>query len=81
MAITISDAINKQKENTGFKHVPAGGLCSTHNLVPPQKDINEDTLKKAVDKIYPNLEAAVPIENVEEKTISSEPLKEKIENA
>jgi hypothetical protein len=55
----MTEAIKQNKEEKGFRHIPTGELCSTHNLVPPQKDITEDVVKKAVNKIYPDLDKQV----------------------
>lgn len=45
----ISDVIKNNREEKGLKRGDA--VCSTHNLVPPKKDITESEREKAFAKV------------------------------
>jgi hypothetical protein len=48
----IQDALDKRGGNDGgLRKADEKKLCSTHNLIPPMKDIDAGTVKAAVMKI------------------------------
>jgi hypothetical protein len=47
--LNISDIIQNNKDEKSLKHADA--VCSTHNLVPPKKDISDSEREKAFGKV------------------------------
>jgi hypothetical protein len=61
--MNISDVIQNNKDEKSLKH--ANAVCSTHNLVPPKKDISDSEREKAFGKVSKALDS----EPIEEKEI------------
>jgi hypothetical protein len=47
--MNISDVIQNNKDEKSLKH--SNAVCSTHNLVPPKKDISDSEREKAFNKV------------------------------
>jgi hypothetical protein len=61
--LNISDVIQNNKDEKSLKRADA--ICSTHNLVPPKKDISDSEREKAFGKVSKALDPDL----IEEKGI------------
>lgn len=62
----ISDVIKNNREEKGLKRGDA--VCSTHNLVPPKKDITDSEREKAFAKM--TKDEPKPVDKKDENAIS-----------